>query len=122
MPHLEFTVLLAVLLSVGLALLGRRSPRERVYAAIYMFLCCCLAISAGSVVFANQIPPFLSSLVCGFIVGALFVTSGYFSVFVYVAACWLLVALFVGIFGPLTSRRSLETVSASEIAEEVVVH
>jgi putative MFS transporter len=54
------------------------------------------------------------------IVGALFVSSGYFSVFVYVAACWVLVALAVGIFGPLTSRRSLETVSASEIVEEVI--
>jgi MFS transporter, putative metabolite:H+ symporter len=56
------------------------------------------------------------------IVGALFVSRGYFSVFVYVAACWLLVALAVGIFGPLTSRRSLETVSASVIAKEVVTH
>jgi putative MFS transporter len=64
----------------------------------------------------------LANVLGPIIVGALFVSSGYFSVFVYVAACWLLVALAVGIFGPLTSRRSLEAVSASEIAEEVVVH
>jgi MFS transporter, putative metabolite:H+ symporter len=49
------------------------------------------------------------------IVGALFVGSGYLSVFVYVAACWLLVALVVGIFGPLTNRRSLEGLSESEL-------
>jgi hypothetical protein len=48
MPHLEFTLLLAVLLSVGLALLGRRSPRERLYAATYTFLYCMAATVAGS--------------------------------------------------------------------------
>jgi MFS transporter, putative metabolite:H+ symporter len=51
------------------------------------------------------------------IVGALFVSSGYLSVFVYVAACWLLVALAVGIFGPLANRRSLEKLSESELIE-----
>lgn len=51
------------------------------------------------------------------IVGALFVSSAYLSVFVYVAACWLLVALAVGIFGPLTNRRSLEKLSESELLE-----
>jgi hypothetical protein len=48
MPHLEFTLLLAVLLSFGMAALGRRSPRERLYAAIYTFLCCLAATVAGS--------------------------------------------------------------------------
>ena len=48
MPHLEFTLLLAVLLSVGMAALGKRSPRERLYAAIYVFLCCAAATVAGS--------------------------------------------------------------------------
>src|ERR1017187_5988664 len=48
MPHLEFTLLLAVLLSVGMAALGKRSPRERLYAAIYVFLCCVAATVAGS--------------------------------------------------------------------------
>ncbi len=51
------------------------------------------------------------------IVGALFVSSGYLSVFVYVAACWLLVAMAVGIFGPLANRRSLEKLSESELIE-----
>ena len=48
MPHLEFTLLLAVLLSVGMAALGKRSARERLYAAIYVFLCCVAATVAGS--------------------------------------------------------------------------
>jgi hypothetical protein len=33
-------------------------------------------------------------------------------------SCWLLVALTIGIFGPLTSRRSLEKLSESELLEE----
>lgn len=61
----------------------------------------------------------LANVLGPIIVGTLFVSSGYLSVFVYVAGCWLLVALAVGIFGPLTSQRSLETVSASEIVETV---
>jgi hypothetical protein len=48
MPHLEFTLLLAVLLSVGLASLGKRSRRERLCAATYTFLCCVAATVAGS--------------------------------------------------------------------------
>ena len=48
MPHLEFTLLMAVLLSVVLALLGNRSLRERLYVATYIFLCCALATVAGS--------------------------------------------------------------------------
>jgi hypothetical protein len=48
MPHLEFTLLLAVLLSVGMASLGKRSSRERLYAAIYIFLCSAAATVAGS--------------------------------------------------------------------------
>jgi hypothetical protein len=48
MPHLEFTLLLAVLLSVGMAALGKRSPRERLYAAIYVVLCSVAATLAGS--------------------------------------------------------------------------
>ena len=48
MPHLEFTLLVAVLLSVGMALLGQRTPRERLYAATYVFLCCAAATVAGS--------------------------------------------------------------------------
>ena len=48
MPHLTFTLLMAVLLSVVMALLGKRSPRERLYAAIYVFLCSVAATVAGS--------------------------------------------------------------------------
>jgi hypothetical protein len=48
MPHLEFTLLLALLLSLGMAGMGKRSPRERLYAAIYAFLCSVAATVAGS--------------------------------------------------------------------------
>jgi hypothetical protein len=48
MPHLAFTLLLAVLLSVALALLGRRSLVERLYLAAYSFLCCVVTVVAGS--------------------------------------------------------------------------
>ena len=48
MPHLAFTLLMAPLLSVVLALLGKRSLRERVYVATYIFLCCAVATVAGS--------------------------------------------------------------------------
>ena len=47
MPHLEFTLLMAVLLSVAMALLGNRTLRERLYVATYLFLCCALATVAG---------------------------------------------------------------------------
>lgn len=48
MPHLEFALLLATLLSVALALLGERTPKERVCVATYIFLCCAAATVAGS--------------------------------------------------------------------------
>jgi hypothetical protein len=48
MPHLEFTLLMAVLLSAAMALLGNRTLRERLYVATYLFLCCALATVAGS--------------------------------------------------------------------------
>jgi hypothetical protein len=48
MPHLEFSLLLAVLLAIVMALLGNRSPRERVYVATYIFCCCAVATLAGS--------------------------------------------------------------------------
>lgn len=38
---------------------------------------------------------------------------GYESVFVYIAACWVVVALAVGLFGPKTRSKELEIVSAS---------
>jgi hypothetical protein len=48
MPHLQYSLLLAVLLSSALALLGRRSTRERLCVAGYTFLCCAFATVAGS--------------------------------------------------------------------------
>ena len=48
MPHLEFTLLAALLLSVAMALLGDRTLRERLYVATYLFLCCTLATVVGS--------------------------------------------------------------------------
>jgi hypothetical protein len=47
-PHLTFTLLVAVLLSIVMALLGNRSPRERLYVATYVFLCCAAATVVGS--------------------------------------------------------------------------
>ena len=48
MPHLEFTLLMAVMLSAALALVGKRTRAERVYAGVYRLLCCCAAVAAGS--------------------------------------------------------------------------
>jgi hypothetical protein len=48
MSHLAFTLLAAVLLSAALSLLGRRPLTERLYAAIYLFLCCVATTVAGS--------------------------------------------------------------------------
>jgi hypothetical protein len=48
-----------------------------------------------------------------FIVSFLFSTYGYGSVFVYIALCWVIVALLIGLFGPLTTRRSLEQLNVS---------
>jgi hypothetical protein len=47
-PHLTFTLLLAVLLSAAMALLGNRPLRERLYVATYLFLYCAAATLAGS--------------------------------------------------------------------------
>jgi hypothetical protein len=48
MPHLAYSMMLAILLSCALALLGRRSLRERLCVAGYTFLCCAFATVAGS--------------------------------------------------------------------------
>jgi hypothetical protein len=47
MPHLIFTLVAAAALSVILALSGRRPAAERVYAAVYVFVCCLVATIAG---------------------------------------------------------------------------
>ena len=48
---------------------------------------------------ANAIGPLL--------IAFLFATYGYLSVFTYIAACWIVVALAIGLFGPLTKGRQL---------------
>jgi len=48
MPHLILTALLALAISGLIALLGRRSRRERVYHAGYLFVCCMASVVAGS--------------------------------------------------------------------------
>ncbi|HMC57698.1 MAG TPA: hypothetical protein VKJ01_00770 [Candidatus Solibacter sp.] len=48
MPHLTFTLLVAVLLSAAMALLGNRSRLERLYVAIYLLLCCAVTTLVGS--------------------------------------------------------------------------
>lgn len=48
MPHLIYTMLMALVLAVAMALIGTRPFRERVYAAAYVFLYCAVAVFAGS--------------------------------------------------------------------------
>jgi hypothetical protein len=48
MPHLTFTLLVALLLSVALSLLGKRAVHERIYVATYIFLSCAAATVVGS--------------------------------------------------------------------------
>jgi hypothetical protein len=48
MPHIVFTLLVAVLLSAALALIGNRPLAERISAATYLFLCCVFSTVAGS--------------------------------------------------------------------------
>lgn len=58
----------------------------------------------------------LANLAGPFIVAALFGRLGYIWVFVYIAACWVLAALAMGIFGPSTTHRALEDLNATETA------
>ena len=48
MAHLEYSLMLASMISFALALLGRRTLRERLCVAGYTFLCCLSATVAGS--------------------------------------------------------------------------
>lgn len=59
---------------------------------------------------ANAIGPLVISL--------LYSSFGYQSVFVYIAVCWALAAFAVGVFGPLTSRRPLESITAQTDGED----
>jgi hypothetical protein len=47
MPHLMFTLLVAVLLSSAMASIGNRSVRERLYTATYLFFCCAATTLVG---------------------------------------------------------------------------
>ncbi len=55
----------------------------------------------------------LMNVVSPFIIGAIFQGSGYVSVFLFIAVCWLLVATLTALFGPPTARRSLEALGDS---------
>jgi len=48
LPHLIVTALLALAISGLIALLGRRSRRERLYHAGWLFVCCMATVVAGS--------------------------------------------------------------------------
>jgi putative MFS transporter len=50
----------------------------------------------------------LANILGPFIIGGLFATSGYLSVFVFIAACWLAVGGIVGVRGLSTTGRSLD--------------
>ncbi|HWT34399.1 MAG TPA: MFS transporter [Microbacterium sp.] len=53
----------------------------------------------------------LVNIVGPFIVAALFGSLGYQSVFIYIAACWLIVAVTIAIFGPRSGKVTLEDLS-----------
>jgi hypothetical protein len=44
---------------------------------IVLLLACCLAASAGLIIFANQIPAFYSTLLLGFFAGSIFTAARY---------------------------------------------
>jgi len=46
------------------------------------------------------------------LIGSIYAGLGYRSVFLYIAACWLTVAVAIGLFGPLTSAKPLEVINA----------
>jgi hypothetical protein len=48
MPHPTFTLLAAILLSMALAMLEDRSPRERLYVAVRVLFCCVMTTLGGS--------------------------------------------------------------------------
>ena len=50
----------------------------------------------------------LANVLGPFFVSTIFAAAGYLSVFVYIAACWLVVVFVVGVFGPTTTGKSLE--------------
>ncbi|WAH36329.1 MFS transporter [Alicyclobacillus dauci] len=58
----------------------------------------------------------LSNIFGPLIISALFVQSGYRSVFFFIAATWLIGAIVVSLFGPRTKKRSLDDVSTGVLS------
>jgi hypothetical protein len=54
-------------------------------------------------------------------ISALYSTFGYQSVFVSIAACWLIAASAIGAFGPLASRRPLEAITTESSLDDVAL-
>lgn len=48
MSHLAFTVFLALLLSLAMALVGDRAGRERIYVCVYWFASALASVVAGA--------------------------------------------------------------------------
>ncbi len=49
-----------------------------------------------------------------FLISALFGAFGYFSVFLFISGCWLIVAISIGGFGPKATGKSLEFIAGNE--------
>jgi hypothetical protein len=47
MPHLAYTLLFAILIACAEAVIGKRTSRERLFRAVYMFASCMVAVVAG---------------------------------------------------------------------------
>jgi len=47
MPHPTFTLLAAVLISMAMAMVEHRTPRERLYVAFRLFFCCTATTLGG---------------------------------------------------------------------------
>ncbi|MDQ0381076.1 MFS transporter [Amycolatopsis thermophila] len=61
----------------------------------------------------------LSNIAGPLIVAAVFGAFGYRPVFVYIGACWLVVAVTVGVFGPRTGMRNLENLTEAPDTADV---
>jgi len=52
----------------------------------------------------------LANVLGPFFVSTIFAAAGYLSVFAYIAVCWMVVVLVIGVFGPTTTGKPLEVV------------
>jgi putative MFS transporter len=57
----------------------------------------------------------LSNILGPFVVSLLYLSLGYETVFLYIAGCWVAAGCIVGVFGPLTTRRTLEELSEVDL-------